>query len=73
LPWAITEEALKNMFSKFGEVKGVHMPLTSCTGRIEGYASAKLSDEDSAVKSFYLNGTGVWGCPIKVAPAIVSK
>ncbi|KAL2918609.1 Splicing factor [Polyrhizophydium stewartii] len=58
LPARIIEEDLAEMFSKYGSVKEVRMPLLP-NGKPKGVAFVEFVDEDSAKKALQLNGTQI--------------
>lgn len=70
LPYSVTEDDLKRMFSEFGELESVKVISDRETGRSKGFGFVEMpsnSDSDRAIKA--LNGKEVDGRNIKVNPA----
>jgi RNA recognition motif-containing protein len=70
LPYGISEDELKNTFSKFGSVTSVKIIMDKMTGRSKGFAFVEMannSDGNQAIKS--LNETELNGRNIKVNEA----
>lgn len=70
LPYSVTEEDLKSMFTEFGELESVKIISDRMTGRSKGFGFVEMpsnSDADKAIKA--LNGKMVDGRNIKVIPA----
>ena len=67
---SITEESLKEMFSKFGEVKSAKIIMDRYTNRSKGFGFVEMPDNseaDQAIKS--LNGKMIDGRNLKVNQA----
>ncbi len=67
LATGVTEDDLKDLFSKFGEVSSVKIIKDRFTGQPKGFAFLEMpdnSDADKAIKS--LNGVAVKGRNIKI-------
>jgi len=70
LPYSVTEEDLKAMFTEFGQLESVKIIPDRSTGRSKGFGFVEMpsnSDADRAIKA--LNGKLVDGKSIKVIPA----
>jgi RNA recognition motif-containing protein len=70
LPYNVTEDDLKTMFSEFGALESVKIIPDRTTGRSKGYGFVEMpsnSEADRAIKA--LNGKMVEGRNIKVIPA----
>jgi len=70
LPYSVTEDVLRTMFSEFGELESVRIISDRETGRSKGFGFVEMpnnSDADRAIKA--LNGKEVDGRNIKVNPA----
>jgi RNA recognition motif-containing protein len=70
LPYSMTEDDLKKMFSEFGELESVRIIADKETGRTKGFGFVEMpsnSDADRAIKA--LNGKEIDGRNIKVNPA----
>ena len=70
LPYSVTEDDLKKLFSEFGELESVRIITDRETGRSKGFGFVEMpnnSDADRAIKA--LNGREVDGRSIKVNPA----
>jgi len=71
LPYSITEDDLKTMFTEFGKLEGVRIILDRMTGRSKGFGFVEMADNseaDRAIKA--LNGKNIEGTNIKVIPAV---
>ncbi|MDD5205546.1 MAG: RNA-binding protein, partial [Desulfobacterales bacterium] len=70
LPYSVTEEDLKALFTEFGELESVKIISDSGTGQSKGFGFVDMpnnSDADKAIKA--LNGKVIDGRNIKVIPA----
>lgn len=70
LPYSVTENDLKAMFTEFGELGSVKIIPDRMTGRSKGFGFVEMpsnSEADRAIKA--LNGKMVDGKSIKVIPA----
>ncbi|KAK9716933.1 hypothetical protein K7432_006569 [Basidiobolus ranarum] len=68
LPWGTNQEELKNVFSEYGEVESVRIPLDD-TGRIRGFGFVEL-DEDAVPKAIEsLDGFSFNGRELRVSEA----
>lgn len=69
LPFSISEERLRELFSQFGSVASVKI-ITDETGRSKGFAFVEFaSDDEAASAADNLNGTDLEGRNIKVEVA----
>lgn len=58
LPYSATEDDVRQLFEKFGEIQSVKMIMDSMTGRPKGFGFVEMSsDEDAAKAITALNGT----------------
>ena len=67
LQWGVTEEELKETFSRFGEVSSVKIIKDFQTNKSKGYGFVSMRNADEAMKS--LNGTELRGRTLKVNDA----
>lgn len=57
LPYHVTEDELKNLFSSFGEIKSVHIVTDKMTGRSKGFGFVEMGTSESAQRALEeLNG-----------------
>lgn len=57
LPYHVTEDELKNLFSSFGEIVSVHIVTDKMTGRSKGFGFVEMGSSESAQKALEeLNG-----------------
>ena len=56
LPYETTEEDLKNIFSKFGEIIKIKLPKYQNTNKNVGHCYIYFNNEQSAIKSLELDG-----------------
>lgn len=70
IPYRITEEELKAVFSEAGEVISVFIPMDRETQRPRGFAFVEMSDDAAADKAIAMfDGKDVGGRQIKVSLA----
>ncbi len=70
LPYSVTEDDLRAMFTEFGELESVKIITDKYTGQSKGFGFVEMpsnSEADRAIKA--LNGKSVNGRNIKVNPA----
>ncbi len=70
LSYGTTEETLKTLFAKFGEIASVKVIKDRFSGRPRGFGFVEMpsnSEADQAIKA--LNGNRIDGNNIKVRPA----
>lgn len=48
LPWSMTEESIRELFSEFGEITQVSLITDRMTGRSKGFAFVEFADEAAA-------------------------
>jgi len=66
LPFSVTEDELREMFERFGEVQSVKLITDRETGRPRGFGFVEMenADADAAIKE--LNNTEMGGRMLKV-------
>jgi len=69
LGFQVTDEELKSMFSKYGEVTSVKVITDRETGRSRGFAFVEMADEAAEKAMRELDGTQVDGRTISVSKA----
>lgn len=70
LSFSITEEALKEAFSKFGNVEEATVITDKFSKRSKGFGFVTFSDDDSAKKAISeMNDKELEGRPLKVSEA----
>ena len=70
LPYGITEEKLKELFSEYGEVSEVVIIKDKYSGRSKGFGFVTFADEESAKKAISeMNEKEVEGRALKVNEA----
>jgi RNA recognition motif-containing protein len=70
LSYRATEDDLKEVFTEYGDVKRISLPMDRETGRMRGFAFVELADEskeDSAISE--LDGAEWMGRQLKVNKA----
>ena len=68
LPWAVTDEDLRSMFSDFGSVASAVVITDRDTGRSRGFGFVELEDgADQAIEA--MNGQDIQGRPLRVNEA----
>jgi len=70
LPFSITEQKLKDLFEKFGEIRSLKLITDRETGKSRGFAFVEFSDKEAgnkAIKEF--NGSNIDGRSIVVKTA----
>jgi len=48
LPWSMTEDSIRELFSEFGEITQVSLITDRMTGRSKGFAFVEFADESAA-------------------------
>lgn len=66
LPWSITNETLKDLFSQFGEVTDSFVVTDRDSGRSKGFGFVTFAKEEDAQKALDMNGKEVEGRAIVV-------
>lgn len=69
LDFQVTNEDLKSMFSKYGEVTSVKVITDRETGRSRGFAFVEMADEAAEKAMRELDGTQAEGRAISVSKA----
>ena len=67
IPWALSEEEIKEQFEKFGTVASARIITDKRTGRSKGYGFIEMPDDEEAKKAIEaLNGSEMNGRKIGV-------
>lgn len=62
IPWSVTEDQLRDMFSEYGEVESVRLITDRNTGRSKGIAFVEMGSEEQAQAAITaLHGTELEG------------
>ena len=70
LPFTITEDELKNMFSEFGEIASANIINDRYSGQSKGFGFVEMTSQEEAGKAINaLNNSDVQGRNIKVSEA----
>lgn len=70
IPYSATEEALKDAFSKAGEVESVQIIIDRMSGRSKGFGFVEMVSEDDAQKAIDMwDGQDYEGRTLKVNEA----
>ncbi len=70
LPYQLSEDELKDLFSQIGNVTSVRVITDAMSGRSKGFGFVEMENEDQAKKAIEkLDGTDLQGRSIRVAPA----
>lgn len=70
LPFSVTEDKLRELFSPFGDIEEVTLISDRATGRSKGFGFVTLTDDAAADKAIAdMNGKEVEGREIKVSEA----
>ncbi len=70
LPFAITEDDLRNMFGEYGSVDNVNIIMDRMTGRSRGFGFVEMADHAAAQSAITaLNGQEFSGRPLTVNEA----
>ena len=72
LSYQVKEEQLRELFSKYGRIKSLHLIRDRITRRLKGYAFLEMSPED-AQRSLALNGANFLDRKIVVSVAKAKK
>ncbi|MFH1762470.1 MAG: RNA-binding protein [bacterium] len=67
IPYNSTEEQIKELFAKHGEVEAVNIITDRETGRSRGFCFVEMENADEAVTS--LNGTNFGGRSLRINEA----
>jgi cold-inducible RNA-binding protein len=70
LPFGATEDALRDLFSPFGEVQQVRIMTDRDTGKSRGFAFVEMAQDDDAAKAIAaLNGKDLNGRALTINEA----
>jgi len=70
LPFTVTEEALKEAFSKFGDIEEATLIVDKFSNRSKGFGFVTFSDDEVAKKAIAeMNEKDFEGRPLKVSEA----
>jgi len=69
LPYTMTEEDLKNLFSEHGNVHSVKLIMDHESGRPRGFGFVEMEKEDARVAIKDINGNEVGGRTLRVNEA----
>lgn len=71
MSFGTTEDALENLFSKFGEVVSVTIKRDSFSELSKGFGFVEMTDDDAAMRAVSaLNGKEVDGRKVRVGEAV---
>lgn len=73
LDYGVTENSIKELFSKYGYVESIAFVKDKDTGRFRGFCFINMEDEDSKKAIEKLNKTKFAGRIIEVMPANMKK
>ena len=73
LDYGVTENSVKELFSKYGKVESVALIKDNGTGRFRGFCFINMDDEYSKMAIEKLNKTKFSGRIIDVMPANMKK
>ena len=66
LPWAVTDEKLRETFSGYGEITEAKVIMDRETGRSRGFGFVTFADESDAREALELDGSDLDGRRIRV-------
>jgi len=66
LPWALTSDALKELFATYGEITEAVVIMDKYTGRSKGFGFVTFAKEEDAQKALEMAGKEVQGRAIVV-------
>ena len=69
LPFTITEETIRNLFSPHGTVEKISLINDRDTGRPRGFGFVEMSNADASRAMQALNGQDLGGRPLKINEA----
>ena len=64
LPFTVTEEAIKGLFSQYGDIQSINIITDESTGRSRGFCFVEMENADRAIAE--LNETVFEGRPLRV-------
>lgn len=68
LPLETSEEDVSRLFSDFGRVRSVHLPLDVFTRRSRGFAFVEMEGHEARAAIAGLDGKSYGGNPLRVRP-----
>ncbi|MFP4164306.1 MAG: RNA recognition motif domain-containing protein [Chitinispirillaceae bacterium] len=71
LPWKASEEGIRDLFSRYGEVNSVSIIVDRETGRSRGYGFVEMEGAEEAMNS--LNGKEYEGRALRISEATGRK
>lgn len=69
LPWAATEDAVRNLFAQYGEVTSVKLVSDRETGRARGFGFVEMADDGAQAAIEALDNYSFEGRNLKVNEA----
>ncbi len=70
LPFTVTEERVRELFTEFGEIQSVTIPTDRETGKSRGFAFVEMTNDDDAEKAIAgVNGKREGGRALNVNEA----
>lgn len=66
LPWSITNDSLRELFSQYGEITDAVVIIDRNSGRSKGFGFVTFATEESAQKALEMSGKEVEGRTIVV-------
>ncbi|MDR2905243.1 MAG: RNA-binding protein [Helicobacteraceae bacterium] len=69
LPYSVTEDSLREVFAKHGEVSSVRMMMDRETGRFRGFSFVEMDDEGALKAIEALDGKDFGGRNLRVNEA----
>ncbi len=73
LAWSTTEDSISNLFSNYGNVISVKLPLDRENGRPRGFGFVEMDDADASRAISALNGQDLDGRTLRVNKAEPKK
>lgn len=73
LAFSTTKEELESVFSQFGHITEVKIPIDRDTGRVRGFAFVTFETQEQAEAALKMDGTDLNGRPIRVNVAQEKK
>ena len=70
LPYRMTDDELRNLFTEFGEVASARIIMDKMTDRSKGFGFVEMPDKAAAEKAIReVNGKDIGGRPLRVNEA----
>ncbi len=66
LPFSVTEEGLRELFSAYGAVQSSKLVYDRETGRPRGFGFVEMDETGAAAATAALNGSAVEGRPLRI-------